>query len=174
AALGAVPAPPTGFTANLGQDAVSLHWNPPSTVGGTPILGYTITGTDLPTVTFTGHTALWANNSRNIFTTVGGLQQLIPYQFSISAFNAAGASQPVSTGTVILAPTSACPGATLTLSPRTVLTQPGSTVTTTATLTNGCTTTLHGARLYPFAPQGYAVEPAAPVDLGDLAPGQSA
>ena len=55
-----------------------------------------------------------------------------------------------------------------------MLTQPGSTATVTATLTNGCTTTLHGAKLYAFPAAGYTVSPAPPVDLGDLAPGQSA
>ncbi len=171
---GVVPGPPSGVSVNVGEDAVSLHWNPPSAVGSSPILGYTITGSGLPTRTHTGHTALWADNARNVFTTVGGLQPLTPYTFTVSAFNTAGASRPVATGTVILAPTTACDGATLTMSPRTVLTEPGSTATVTATLTNGCTTTLHGARLYAFPPDGYPVSPAAPIDLGDLAPGQSA
>jgi hypothetical protein len=168
------PGRPTNVTVNTGDDAVSIHFNPPSSVGSTPIIGYTITAPGLPTTTFTGHTVLWADSSRNIYTTVGGLQQLTPYTFSISAVNANGTGQPVTVGPVILAPTTACAGAALTLSPRTVLARPGSTATVTATLTNGCTTTLHGARLYAFPPAGYTVSPAPPVDLGDLAPGQSA
>jgi hypothetical protein len=174
ASLGAVPDAPTGLRVLPGQDAVSVHWTPPAKVGGTPVLGYTITGTGLPATTFTGHTALWANSSRDIFTSIGGLKPLTPYTFQVNAFNAAGAGPTVVSGTVILAPTTACAGAALTVTPAAALAQPGGAATVTATLTNGCTGTLHGARLYPFAPAGYQVSPTGPVDLGDLAPGQVA
>ena len=168
------PGRPTNVAVNTGDDAVSIHFNPPSSVGSSPVIGYTITAPGLPTTTFTGHTVLWADSSRGIYTTVGGLKQLTPYTFSLSAVNANATGQPVTVGPVILAPTTACAGATLTLSPRTVVTQPGTSATVTATLTNGCTTTLHGAQLYAFPPAGYTVSPAPPVDLGDLAPGQTA
>jgi hypothetical protein len=174
ATLGAVPAAVPTLSARPGQDAVSLHWNPPSMVGGTPVIGYRISGTGIPTTMVTGHTELWANNSRDIFTTIGGLDQLTPYTFQISAVNAAGAGPATSVGPVILAPTTACAGANLAVSPRAALTEPGSTAIYTVTLTNGCTTTLHSAHLYLFAPPGYAGSPASPLAFGDLAPGQAA
>jgi Fibronectin type III domain/NPCBM-associated, NEW3 domain of alpha-galactosidase len=179
ASLGAVPGAPASFRVRPGQNAVSLHWNPPAATGGTPIIGYTISvrgadGTVVSTTTFTGHTAVWANSSREIFTTIGGLRQLTPYTFEVSTVNAAGAGPPAVSGTVILAPTSACAGASLAVTPRAALTRPGSTATATATLANACAMTLHAAQLYLFAPRGYHATPPSPVALGDIAPGQSA
>ncbi len=176
---GMVPAAPTSVSVRPGQDAVTLHWHPPASVGGTPIVGYTISGgvvngPDIPTTMYTGHQALWANSTRDVFTTIGGLQQLTPYTFQIAAVNVSGASVAVSTDTVILAPTKACAGATLAAIPRAALALPGSTATVSATLANGCTTTLHAARLLLFAPQGYGVAPPSPADLGDIVVGQSA
>jgi hypothetical protein len=173
--IGAVPSAPASVSLEPGDHAVSLHVTAPSSPGGTPVTGYTITAPGIQPVQFTGHHVLWgATGSNSIFTTVGGLKDLQPYTFHVAATNAAGTGAAASTQTVILGTTPACSGAKLSISPATTVVQGGQTVKVTTTLTNGCTTTLQGASLYLVAPSGYTVSPSSPAAVGDIAVGASA
>jgi len=174
ASAGGVPSAPSSVSLEPGDGAVSLHISAPSSSGGTPVTGYTISGPGIPATKFTGHHVLWgATGSNSIFTTVGGLKDLVPYTFNVAAVNAAGTGPAASTQTVILGTTSACSGATLTTTPKSTVTQGGGTVQVTTTLTNGCTTALDNASLYLVAPAGYTVSPASPVSAGDVPAGGS-
>jgi beta-glucosidase len=125
-------------------------------------------------VTVTGHTTNWAGSTRAIYTTIGGLKPLSAYDFEVTADNSAGASTPGISGTVVIAPTSACAGATLTDNPPSALAQPGSSVKVTATLENGCSDSLDDAQLLLFAPSGYQVVPGSAQDAGTVAAGTTA
>jgi hypothetical protein len=174
ASAGGVPSAPSSVSLERGDGAVSLHISAPSSRGGTPVTGYTISGPGVPATEFTGHHVLWgATGSNSVFTTVGGLKDLVPYTFSVAAVNAAGTGPAATTQTVILGTTSACSGATLTTTPKSTVTQGGGTVQVTTTLTNGCTTALDNASLYLVAPAGYTVSPASSVNAGDVPVGGS-
>jgi hypothetical protein len=54
------------------------------------VLAYQLSAPGLPTVTFQGHTALWATPDRDTFTAIGGLVPGQTYVFSVSAVNASG------------------------------------------------------------------------------------
>jgi hypothetical protein len=173
-----VPGAPTSVSVDTDatNDTVSVHWDPPSSDGGAPITAYTISapGTGMKPVTVTGHTTDWAGSTRAIYATIGGLKPLSAYDFEVTADNSAGASTPGSAGTTVIAPTTACTGATLTENPPSALVEPGSTVTVTATLADGCADALDQARLYLFAPSGYQVAPGSAQSGGTVvAPGSS-
>ena len=171
---GAVPGPPASVSVEPGDGTVSVHITAPSSAGGTPVTGYTISTPGTPAVQFTGHHVLWgATGSNSIFTTVGGLKSLVPYTFSVAAVNAAGTGPARAAQTVILGTTPACSGAKLTVSPSAAVAQPGQTVQVTQTLTDGCPVALSGVRLYLQAPAGYTVTPTSPVPAGDVAAGGS-
>ena len=177
-AAASAPGAPTSVSVDTDatNNNVSVHWDPPASNGGAPIVAYTISapGTGMKPVTVTGHTTNWAGSTRAIYATIGGLKPLSAYDFEVTADNSAGASTPGSSGTVVIAPTTACAGATLTETPASTLAQPGSTVTVTATLENGCTDALDQARLYLFAPSGYQVAPGPVQNAGTVAAGSSA
>jgi hypothetical protein len=174
ATAGSVPTAPASVSLEPGTGAVSLHITAPNSQGGTPVTGYTISGPGIPTTKFTGHHVLWgATGSNSIFTTVGGLKDLVPYTFNIAATNAAGTGPAASTQTVILGTTSACAGATLTSTPKSSVSEPGDTVQVTTTLTNDCATALDDASLYLVAPSGYTVSPSSAVNAGDVPVGGS-
>jgi hypothetical protein len=170
--LGGVPNAPTSFAGFVDGTNVSLHWNPPSTTGGTPITAYTITAPGRAPITLTGHTVNWASSSRNIFTTMSGFTAGQPYTIQITADNVSGASKPASV-TVVPGTTAACAGATLALSPASTSAQPGATVQVTTTIANGCGSTLSAAKVYFNAGNGYQVAPASPASAGDIAAGAS-
>jgi hypothetical protein len=172
AGLGSVPGAPGSFTGDTGGGNVSLHWNPPASAGGTPVIGYTISAPGVRPVTVTGHTVNWATSGDSIFTTVGGLTAGTPYTFQITADNVAGPGAPAAT-TVVPGTVAACAGAKLAVSPGSAASQPGATVPVTTTLTNGCASALAGAKLYLTASNGFQVSPASPVIVGDLAPGSA-
>ena len=178
AAAVSVPGAPTSVSVDTDatNNDVSVHWLPPASNGGAPITAYTISapGTGMKPVTVTGHTTNWAGSTRAIYATIGGLKPLSEYDFEVTADNSAGASTPGTSGTVVIAPTTACAGATLTETPASTLAQPGSTITVTATLDNNCTDALDQARLYLFAPSGYQVLPGSPQNAGTIAAGSSA
>jgi hypothetical protein len=173
-----VPDAPTGISVDTDTttNTVSVHWLPPANNGGAPITAYTISapGSSLKPVTVTGHTTDWAGSTRAIYATIGGLKPLTEYDFQVTADNSAGTSKPDAGGAVVLAPTTACAGAKLATTPPSALAVPGSTVTVTATLTNGCAAELDQAKLYLFAPSGYQLTPGSPQDLGTVAAGASA
>ena len=54
APAGSVPSAPASVSVEPGDGAVSLHITAPSSAGGTPVTGYTISGPGLPTTEFTG------------------------------------------------------------------------------------------------------------------------
>ena len=178
AGLGSVPGAPGSFTGDTGGDDVSLHWSPPASAGGTPVIGYTISAPGAPDapgirpVTVTGHTVNWATSGDSIFTTVGGLTPGTPYTFQVTADNVAGPGVPAAT-TVVPGTAAACAGAKLAVSPASSASQPGATVSVTTTLTNGCASALDGAKLYLTGSNGYQVGPASPVAVGSLAAGSA-
>jgi hypothetical protein len=171
--LGAVPGAPASFAAYADGGNVSLHWNPPASVGGTPIIGYTISAPGRAPVTVTGHTVNWATSSRNIYATLGGLPAGKPALFQITADNVAGPSAPAAVS-VVPGAAAACAGAKLSLSPAAVSGEPGGTVQVTTTLTNGCSSSLSGADLYLASAGGYQVSPGSLVSVGDVAAGATA
>ena len=157
------------------NNTVSVHWLPPVSSGDAPITAYTISapGSGMKPVTVTGHTTDWAGSTRAIYATIGGLKPLTEYDFQVTADNSAGAGAPGDSGAVVIAPTTACAGATLTDTPTAQLALPGATVKVSATLNNGCGTELDQTRLELFAPNGYQVTPAAAQSIGTLAAGAS-
>ena len=171
---GTVPAAPASVSVEPGDGAVSLHITAPGAAGGTPVTGYTISGPGVPATRFTGHHVLWgATGSNSIFTTIGGLKNLVPYTFGVAADNAAGTGPATITRTVILGTTPACAGAALAGSPSSQAASPGSTVQVKTTLTDGCGVGLQGASLYLVAPPGWTVSPSSPVSAGDVPAGGS-
>lgn len=174
ASAGGVPGAPASVSVEPGDGAASLHITAPSSAGGTPVTGYTISGHGVPTTHFTGHHVLWGGTGSNsIFTTIGGLKELQPYEFSVAADNVAGAGPAAVTQPVILGTSPACSGAKLSVSPADAVVSGGQTVQVTTTLSNGCTTALQGVSLYLLAPSGYTVSPSSPAALGDVAAGAS-
>jgi hypothetical protein len=170
---GSVPGAPS-VSLDTGNGMVSIHINAPNSTGGTPITNYTITAPGIKPVRFTGHHVLWgATGSNSIFTTIGGLENLVPYTFHVAATNAAGTGPAASTQTVILGTTPACSGASIAASPTSGTIQAGQTVQVTTTLTNGCATPLDNASLYLVAPGGYTVSPSSSQVAGDVAVGAS-
>ncbi len=98
-----VPSAPGSVTANPGVGSVNLSWTVPTSDGGSPILGYTVSislATPSAVVVVIGTTA-----------SVTGLANGATYTFTVSAFNAVGAgpnsaaSVPVTTLDVPDAPT---------------------------------------------------------------------
>ncbi|AHH95833.1 fibronectin type III domain-containing protein [Kutzneria albida] len=95
AANTAVPGAPTDVSVRVSGGNASVHWKPPAAVSGTsPVLAYRISAPGLPDTLFQGHTALWADSSRDTFTAVGGLVPGKTYVFTVTALNAAGPGQP--------------------------------------------------------------------------------
>jgi hypothetical protein len=174
ASAGSAPSAPASVSVEPGDGAVSLHITAPSVAGGTPVTGYTISGPGVRTTQFTGHHVLWgATGSNSIFTTIGGLKERQPQQFSVAADNAAGAGTAAVTRPVILGTSPACSGAELSVSPADAVVSGGQTVQVTTTLSNGCATALQGVSLYLLAPSGYTTSPSSPAALGDVAAGAS-
>jgi alpha-tubulin suppressor-like RCC1 family protein len=78
------PGAPTNPSATAGNAGAVVSWSAPSTDGGSPITGYTVTSSPgAKTATTTGTTA-----------TIIGLTNGTAYTFTVTADNAAGTSQP--------------------------------------------------------------------------------
>jgi hypothetical protein len=173
ATIGSVPPAPTKASANPGDGDAAVHLTPAASPGGTPILDYVITGEGVPTTTLTGHPALWATSSRDIFTVVPGLKNGQPYVLNVAGQNVAGTGA-ADTVTVVPGTLPACSGASTAVKTGGTLAEPGASVIVTTSLKNGCTGTLTGAKLYLFATNGYTVAPAGSQSVGDLAAGTTA
>lgn len=90
-----VPSAPTGLTTGLGDAAVKVTWVAPTSNGGAPISGYTVTAAPGgKTCTTTGA----------LFCTVTGLTNGKSYSFTVTATNSAGTSAP-SAATAPVTPT---------------------------------------------------------------------
>ncbi|HEX6527769.1 MAG TPA: fibronectin type III domain-containing protein [Streptosporangiaceae bacterium] len=88
---GALPSAPASVKIEPGDGTVSVHITAPASAGGTPVIGYTISGPGIPATTFTGHHVLWgATGTNTIFVTIGGLTSGQTHTFSVAAVNAAG------------------------------------------------------------------------------------
>jgi len=79
-----VPSPPRSVTATAGDTAATVSWLAPTSNGGAPVLGYTVTsshGAQTATVNGTTNTAV-----------VNGLTNGTPYTFTVHATNGVGSS----------------------------------------------------------------------------------
>ena len=83
-----LPGAPTGVTATAGNGSASVSWTAPTSTGGSPITGYTVT----PYVGSTAQTPVTVSGSPPATsTTVTGLTNGTSYTFRVSATNANGA-----------------------------------------------------------------------------------
>ncbi|CAB4705986.1 MAG: hypothetical protein F2667_06245 [Actinobacteria bacterium] len=78
---GQVPGAPSAVSASAGDGAATVQWSAPSTDGGTPITGYTVTATP-------GGATATTTGART--ATVTGLTNGTAYTFRVTATNAAG------------------------------------------------------------------------------------
>lgn len=99
----ALPGAPTAVSADPGDGTASIHFTPPASTGGTPIIGYTITAPGLAPIHVTGHDFLWAGSGNPVYTVVGGLANGTAYTFQVMAQNAVGTGAPA---TVTVTPAS--------------------------------------------------------------------
>ncbi|KRC17552.1 hypothetical protein ASE31_29195 [Acidovorax sp. Root217] len=120
-----LPDAPTATAATAGNAQATVAWTAPASNGGSPITGYTVTGTPGGTCTV----AAAAPRTCTITTLTNGT----PYTFTVRATNAVGdslpslASAPVTpTAPVVVAPPAEDPGPT-----STTINTPGSTTTIT-------------------------------------------
>ena len=81
-----VPSAPTGVAAAPATASALVSWSPPSTNGGTPVTGYTVT----PYIGSTAQTPTQVSNSAATSTIVAGLTNGTRYTFTVSATNAMG------------------------------------------------------------------------------------
>ncbi len=91
-----VPAAPTGVSASPATGQALVSWTPPSSNGGSAILGYTVT----PFVGSTPQTPLQVGPSATS-ATVTGLTNGTSYTFTVTATNSVGASQPSSASNAV-------------------------------------------------------------------------
>jgi subtilisin family serine protease len=80
------PGPPTGVTAYEGNQESTVSWTAPSTNGGGPVTGYTVTATA------GGKTCTWLSGP--LSCTVTGLTNGTSYTFRVTASNAYGTGLP--------------------------------------------------------------------------------
>ena len=78
----AAPGAPTGLTAVAGNSAVALSWTAPASNGGSPVTGYTVTGSPAGSCSTTGA----------LTCTVSGLTNGVAHTFTVTATNTAGTS----------------------------------------------------------------------------------
>ncbi len=95
-----VPGAPTGATAAAGLAAATVTWTAPSTTGGLPITGYTVTSSP------GAQTCVWTTGP--LSCTVSNLTPGTAYTFTVTATNATGSSVP-STASVAVTPTAPTP-----------------------------------------------------------------
>ncbi|MFF9565198.1 fibronectin type III domain-containing protein [Leifsonia sp. NPDC014704] len=97
-----VPTAPIITKVIAGDRSVTVTFTPPASDGGSPITGYQLRATSLPTPVTGGGSPL----------TMTGLTNGAPYVFQLVAVSAAGTGQPAVTGTVVpQAPTAPPPAA---------------------------------------------------------------
>ena len=96
----AVPGAPTGVSAVAGNASATVSWIAPTNTGGSPILSYTVTGTDT-THSSAPVTVLASGSPVPTSVVVSGLTPGDAYTFTVVATNTAGssaASAPVRSG----------------------------------------------------------------------------
>lgn len=86
-----VPRPPTDIKASAGKEAsASVFFKPPTSNGGSAIIGYTVTATDITERGNGGQTASGASSPITLF----GLTNGDRYTFTVTATNKVGTSSP--------------------------------------------------------------------------------
>jgi hypothetical protein len=97
----AVPGAPTGVVAVKGDASATVSWTAPSSTGGSPLTGYTVTAAP-------GGQATTVAPDRTS-TTIPGLTNGTAYTFSVVATNAVGSSPAAKSGTVTPSTTPGAP-----------------------------------------------------------------
>ncbi len=90
------PDPPTGLAGTAGDGQVHLQWTSPGWDGGSPITGYTVTGSPAGSCT-----------AIETACTIAGLANGVPHPFTVTASNALGTS--AASDPVVLTPVASIP-----------------------------------------------------------------
>ncbi len=86
------PGAPTIGTATAGNASATVTWTAPSSTGGSPITGYTVTAADSTNAARGGQLCGWTTGT--LTCTVTGLTNGDSYTFTVTATNAAGTGPP--------------------------------------------------------------------------------
>ena len=95
------PSAPTHVSALAGVGMASIHFQLPTSTGGSPLIAFTFTA--IPggrKVTLTGRTVLTLSGTHTIFGVVDGLQSGQSYQFDVAAVTVAGEGEAARTNPV--------------------------------------------------------------------------
>jgi hypothetical protein len=96
-----VPGAPTGLHVTAGDRAAAVFFKPPTTTGGSPVVGYQVTASNGATATVTGRMVLLGKEAFAVFA---GLTNGTSYTFTVTAVTAAGTGSSATSGPVTPGP----------------------------------------------------------------------